>query len=247
MTAAYKPRAGSAAVVFAVFSTLTMGVMLLLNLQPWFVLGKDVIAQIDTGPLLGIADWLIGGQIAKVVGVIFVIAAIKFSKKRKFVSAQLIICGAILLLNPGTLIRALGEIVGFLMWGWIQFVQVSPMLAQHSLIPSNSKWIGELKQYRAIAYLSEAVACFVKYPPYANGDINRLMTDLSTFSISASQWNWINFFWAIAVMMCVELTFKFLLKAGVHSGAFSKKAPEKSATQQNSKAYKAYKAYKVYR
>ncbi|MEO1390241.1 MAG: hypothetical protein AAFV85_23150 [Cyanobacteria bacterium J06634_6] len=239
-TSAYKPKAGSAAVAFAVFSTLTMGVMLLLNLQPWFVLGKDVTAQIDTGPLLGVADWLVGGQIAIALGIVFLIAAVRFSKRRKLISAQLVICGFILLLDPGTLIRALGEIVGFLMWGWIQFIQVSPMLAQHSLIPANGQWIVQLKQYRAAAYFFEAVACFVKYPPYANGDINRLMNDLSSFSLSASQWNWINFFWAVVVMMCVEMTFKFLLKAGVYSGAFSKKATAQPDTSTSKKGYKVY-------
>lgn len=219
----YKTKSGSSTVVFAIVATLTMGVMLLLNLQPWFVIGRDIVSQIDTGPLLGLANWIFGGTLAKVLAVVFFIIGVRIVNRRKFFAAQFIICGFILLFSPSALIQALGELVGFLMWAWIQFVQVSPMLAQHSLIPANAKWMAELKQYRAIAYGAEALACFIKYPPYAGGDVDRMMSDITSLSVSASQWDWGNFFWAIAVMMCVEMTFKFLLKAGVYCGAFVQK------------------------
>ena len=248
MTAAYKPKGGPATVIFTVFALLTMGSMLLLNLQPWFVIGRDIMSQIDTGPLLGIADWIIGGTMAKVVGIVSIVGAIRFYKTRKMVSAHLIIVGTILLLKPETLIKALGEIIGFLMWAWIQFIQVSPMLAQHSLIPASQKWMSQLKNYRAAAYLAEAIAVFIKYPPYAGGDINRLMNDLTSLSLSSSQWSWVNFFWALTVMMCVELTFKFLLKAGVYSGAFtkSKAQPATEAKTQQARKAQGPEGYKVY-
>ena len=121
--------------------------------------------------------------------------------------------------NAGTLITALGELVGFVFWSWIQIIQVSPMLVKHSILGGNKQWMKELRNYRNLAYLFEGIACFIKYPPYADGDVTRLVSDLSTgFYLDPALWSWSNFFWAIATIAVVEMTLHFLLKFAVAVG-----------------------------
>ena len=212
------------ALIFWTLAIAVLGAVLLLNLQPWFALGRDYISQIDTGILVKAADWLVGGKVAKVLGAVFVFFAIRCRKRKSFLSAWLGICGAVLLLNAGTLISALGELVGFILWSWIQVIQVAPMLVKHSIMGGEKNWMKELRQYRAAAYLAEATACFIKYPPYADGDMSQLLGDLSTgFYLDPSLWSWGNFFWAIATMAGGELTLHFLLKAAVAIGTVKAK------------------------
>ncbi|MFG6094360.1 hypothetical protein SPB21_03880 [Leptothoe sp. ISB3NOV94-8A] len=201
---------------FWLLATAVLGVVLLLNLQPWFALGVDYMSQIDKGILIRFADWLIGGRVAKVLGLIFLFAAARSFKKKPWLAAWLVMCGIVLLLSANTLVSAIGELVGFVFWSWIQIIQVAPMICQYSIAGRNRSWMEGLRQYRNAAYLVEAIACFIKYPPYAGGDTSRLLSDLTTgFYLDASLWNWGNFFWAIATMAAVELTLHFLLKAAV--------------------------------
>ena len=202
--------------VFWVLATAVMGAVLLLNLQPWFALGVDYMSQIDKGILVRFADWLIGGRIAKVLGLIFLFVAVRSFKKKPWLAAWLVMCGAVLLLSANTLVSAIGELVGFVFWSWIQVVQVAPMICKYSIAGQNRSWMEDLRKYRTAAYLVEAIACFIKYPPYAGGDTSRLLSDLSTgFYLDASLWDWGNFFWAIATMAAVELVLHFLLKAAL--------------------------------
>ena len=203
-------------IIFWVLATAVMGVVLLLNLQPWFALGADYMAQIDKGVLVKLADWLVGGKVAKVLGLVFIFIAIRSCKRKPWLAAWLVMCGLVLLLNPNTLISAIGELVGFVFWSWIQIIQVAPMVCKYSIAGQNRSWMEDLRRYRTAAYLVEGIACLIKYPPYAGGDTSRLLSDLTTgFYLNPSLWSWGNFFWAIATMAAVELTIHFLLKAAV--------------------------------
>ena len=207
------------AIVFWTLAIAVLGAVLLLNLQPWFALGQDFVSQIDTGLLVQAANWLIGGKLAKVIGLVFIFTAVRCRKKNSFLAAWLGICGGVLLISAGTMIAALGELMGFVFWSWIQIIQVSPMLVKHSIMGGDKKWMRELRGYRVAAYLVEATACLIKYPPYAGGNMSRLIGDLSAgFYLDPGLWSWSNFFWAIATMAAVELTLHFLLKAAVAVG-----------------------------
>ncbi len=203
-------------IIFWVLATAVLLVVLWMNLQPWFALGADYTAMIDKTLLIRIADWLVGGKVAKVIaGILFIVAAQQF-KKNPWLAAWTAMCGMVLLLNPNTLISAIGELVGFIFWSWIQIIQVAPMICKHSIAGSNREWLRTLRNYRNAAYCIEAIACFIKYPPYAGGDVSRLLSDLTNgFFLDPDLWSWPNFFWAIATMAAVELTIHFLLKAAV--------------------------------
>lgn len=205
---------------FACLSIL--GFVMLLNLQPWMFLARPLVAQIDTGPILGFLNWAFGSIVSTVVGAGLVIAAIARHKKAPVAAGALLFCGLISLSSPSTLVGALTEIVGFLMWLWIQFVQISPMLAKHSLIPNSAQWLKELKRYRVAAYFLEIAACFYKYPPYASGDLSKLIFDVQNGTLSAANWSWQNFWSAAIVILAVEMVLVFLLKAATFCGVFRK-------------------------
>ncbi|MEM9263936.1 MAG: hypothetical protein AAGA46_00255 [Cyanobacteria bacterium P01_F01_bin.13] len=244
MTAKYKLSRSSFSTVFAGFAIATMTFVMILNWQPWFNLAGVLVTQIDTGPLLGFLNWAVGTKAADLMGVALLISAIRYWKKKPVIAGSLAFCGCIALSSPSGIIGALSEIVGFLLWAWIQFVQMSPMLAEHSLIPKSAQWMKELRQYRVGAYVAEILVCFYKYPPYANGDLNQLMFDIQTFSISATKWSWGNFFSAAVVILCVEFVLVFLLKAATHCGVFSPVASQKTSQKGQDKkpGHKVYSA-----
>ncbi len=206
-------------IVTIVFWSLASAVLLVviwMNLEPWFALGADFTAMINKNLLIRLADWLVGGKAGKVLAFVFFFITFQQCKKKPWLAVWAAMCGLVLLLNPNTLISAIAELVGFIFWSWIQVVQAAPLICKHSIAGTNREWLKELRNYRIAAYLIEAIACFIKYPPYAGGDFSRLLSDLTNgFFLDPGLWSWPNFFWAIATMAAVELTIHFLLKAAV--------------------------------
>lgn len=199
-----------ASLVFWLLAISVLSIVLILNLQPWFKIGGDVARQIEIIPLLGWVDqWLMDSRLSKLAGAILVAFGFYQVKRAKFLGVGSVATGLLFLVSPATIIANFGYLVGVVLWAWIQVVQVAPIVVSYTAFGSTG-WMHDLKQYRIVAYLTEGFACLLRFPPYADGDVSRLVSDFGSMTPNPALWSWPNFFWAIATMGAVEITLIFL-------------------------------------
>ncbi|NEZ61194.1 hypothetical protein D0962_00105 [Leptolyngbyaceae cyanobacterium CCMR0082] len=226
MTQAKHRAADSVALIFWLLASSALLIVLGLNLQPWFKLGGDVASQIEIIPLLGwVDDWFLDNYLSKLAGIVLILFGFSRISSTKLIGVACIGCGLLFLISPATIIANFGYLVGFILWAWIQIIQIAPIVVSYTPFGSH-QWMSQLKQYRVAAYLIEAFACLLRFPPYANGDVGRLLADFGAMTPNPALWSWTNFFWAIATMGAVELTLMFLLKAAVAINVIQERAYE---------------------
>lgn len=205
--------------LFWLFAGGALLLVLLLNLQPWWVIGGDFADQINIIPGLGLLEkHVLRGTISRVIGGLLAFYGFTQLQQRKVAHGfTMFIAGGIFLVGPGTVYENLGYVIGTILWGWVQLVQVAPMLVRWGY--GNVEWLDDLRQYRIAAYVIELSACLYRFPPYADGNVTRFLNDLKALTLNPALWDWGNFFWAAACMVGVELTLIFLLKASWFAGA----------------------------
>lgn len=93
-------------------------------------------------------------------------------------------------------------ILGMVLWGLVQLIEVLPMMADDSL-PLNLK--ERLEGYRWMAYSIEAFVCFLRYPPYEGG-MDTLMMDAPNWDAALIDWWNLAFF--VITMFGFELCFR---------------------------------------
>ena len=223
---AYAQGGGLASCFSLVFWIMVIGAITIAcayNLQPWIVIGRDIAGHIDVFPglgLLGRAFVLFKGQ--KLLGFVALGYGIfKFTVEADHPGQRLLgfwlgVVGLVLLGAQTKILENLGIITGVILWGWCQWVQVLPILAE--LIPGLSSLKKELRRYRTVSYLLEALIMTLRFPPYAGGEWAVLWADLSANALDPTQVNWFNFARAGGAMLIVEFTVIFLIKMAMALG-----------------------------
>lgn len=184
------------------------------NLQPWLVVGQDLVGNIKVVPLLGwVTNAMLGWQSAKAIGLVLFLVGVGILRRKKTLWAwgSLSLLAGLTLLGAGIpLINHFGYVAGFVCWAWVQLVQVAPIFISFmgSKIP---EWYSQLKQYRVIAYALEIVAMLLYFPPYAGGDWDRLWADIA-YGLNPELIDWLNFGRSIGGLLAVELVVVFLLR-----------------------------------
>lgn len=206
-------------VIFYIMAIGALSIALLLNWQPWLVLGEHIVNQIDIIPLIGWADRAIfqsvGARAASVVAILIAISKIKANKP--WTGTIILICGVICLVSPAAFFRQLEIVVGIILWGWCQWVQLMPLFVEMAGI-KKPDWIKQLRLYRVSAYVLEIFACLMLYPPYEGG-VRDFLNDWGRFGAPlASKWSWVNFGWSMGTVVSVEMTLVFLVMFALQAG-----------------------------
>lgn len=115
----------------------------------------------------------------------------------------------------------IARILGLVLWGIVQFIEVIPMLVKDPQILEGwieawnnrayevrgdgssvdrlkktynsipSDWVESLNKYRAAAYAVETVVCFLRFPPYEGG-MAAVLDDMPNWDSNLIDW-WVRF------------------------------------------------------
>lgn len=96
-------------------------------------------------------------------------------------------------------------ILGCILWGIVQLIEVMPMLTESS-VPAHLK--ERLERYRWVAYAIETIVCFLRYPPY-NGGMTAILEDAPNWDSSLIDW-W-NLVFFLVTMFGFELCFRVIV------------------------------------
>lgn len=225
---------GVMSMMFWVMAIGAVFIVCAFNLQPWFVIGQDVADQIFLVPFLGwLGRALLGVSGAKVIGIVCGIVGYSLIRSKRWVIGISLIAIALALLGTGTtLVENLGSVAGFILWGWVTWVQVMPMIAR-VLGGDYAAWKAKLRRYRNWAYLIEFTVCFFRFPVYADGDLGLLFSDLANFTLNPADLSVLNSLRLMGSVLAVELTIKFLIEMflPLGLGAASSHQPQSTAAQ----------------
>lgn len=94
-------------------------------------------------------------------------------------------------------------ILGVVLWGIVQIIEVLPMLVDQ---PQDLK--ERLNQYRWVAYAIETFVCFFRYPPYVGG-MEAVLDDAPHWDTSLIDW-W-NLVFFLVTMFSFEVCFGVIL------------------------------------
>lgn len=150
--------------------TAGIGFLMIVNVQPWLELSRNIAKQITTIPFLDslVSIPLLGGWV-------------------EWLTANII------------------PVLGCILWGIIQLIEVLPMMAESS-IPGHLK--ERLEHYRWVAYAIETIVCFLRYPPYSGG-MDAILTDAPNWDSSLIDW-W-NLVFFLVTMFGFELCFRVMV------------------------------------
>jgi hypothetical protein len=152
----------------------------------------------------------------------------------------------------------IARILGVVMWGIVQFIQIVPMLVKDPAILESwieawnnrayetrddgsgvdrlkkaynnipSDWMESLEKYLGYAYAIEAIVCFLRFPPYEGG-MDAILSDAPNWDSSLIDW-W-NLVFFVVTMFGFELCFRVVARLwqGVRYINWAKSEPAPAA------------------
>lgn len=167
------------------------------NFTFWFIFGGLALVA----AVVNIQPWMsVGEYIAQEVTII----------PGQLLIQRLPIVGGWLALMFG----ALGRVIGGILWGAVQLVQVAPIIGSYPWFMAGSAgkrdFLIDLKKYRVIAYVLEVAALFLHYPPYGEGWTD-FAADMGVWDNYL--WNWQEIGLIVITMLAFEAVVAFTLKA----------------------------------
>lgn len=216
---------------FWALAIMAISIVVLLNLQPWMLLSEHLVDQIEFVPFAG---W-IGAAFFKTIGariaaaILAVLGWVQISKGHQIKGLVMIALAGLCFFTPGAVYDERITLVGMVLWGWVQFVQIMPLLAEY--VPGVSKsWQKRLKVYRVTAYGLELLACLIRFPPYERG-LMAFFKNWADGTLAPTQWSWANFMLTMATIVSVELVVVFMLRFAIEVGIMKRRGHPKYSSK----------------
>lgn len=120
-----------------------------------------------------------------------------------------------------------GMVLGACFWAWANFVQLSPWFGKMAGFRPN--WAKDLMPYRVGAYIVEFIVNLLQYPPYGDGRIGDLMSDISYQTVDMARFRPDLLLMMIASIFAVEASFVFITKIVYAIRGETQRPPTRSA------------------